>query len=287
MHRDERNDRSPPSRSQPSRSDRQRGDYRDRDRPRDGRGGTHDRESRERDDQSRWATDRDNFGGGGTREQGHGDDAFSSGWGRDDYGFRGPSFREGGRDESEMRGREHADRGGWQSPGPQRRDHYEASGGYFDDRGPGYDRPPERTVGYGRSAGGHSEYGRGRDGGMPGRGDGRHGSGPVPGEGALRPSGRGKGPKNFTRSDERIHEDVCHALEDCHVDATHIEVRVASGEVTLEGNVADRQDKREAEDVCADVRGVKQVHNLLRVGFDEPSPGNGRPSSRPGDTGRS
>jgi len=76
---------------------------------------------------------------------------------------------------------------------------------------------------------------------------------------------RGKGPKNYTRSDERIREEVCELLQDADLDATEIEVKVEGGEVTLEGTVEDRWAKREAEDVVSQARGVKDCHNQLRV----------------------
>jgi hypothetical protein len=75
----------------------------------------------------------------------------------------------------------------------------------------------------------------------------------------------GKGPKNFTRSDERIREDVCELLQDSDVDASDIEVRVKDGEVTLEGTVDDRQAKRYAEEIVCRGRGVKDCHNQLRI----------------------
>ena len=76
---------------------------------------------------------------------------------------------------------------------------------------------------------------------------------------------RGRGPKNYSRSDERIREDVNDRLtEDVWVDASEIEVSVEGGEVTLTGTVEDRRSKRRAED-CADaVSGVKHVQNNLR-----------------------
>jgi osmotically-inducible protein OsmY len=76
---------------------------------------------------------------------------------------------------------------------------------------------------------------------------------------------RGRGPKNYARSDERIREDVNDRLtEDVWIDASEIEVTVEGGEVTLSGTVADRSIKRRAED-CADaVSGVKHVQNNLR-----------------------
>lgn len=76
----------------------------------------------------------------------------------------------------------------------------------------------------------------------------------------------GVGPKGYTRSDSRIHDDVNDALmDDSDVNAANIEVNVTSGEVTLEGFVADRAMKRRAEDVAASCRGVKEVHNHLRT----------------------
>lgn len=79
-------------------------------------------------------------------------------------------------------------------------------------------------------------------------------------------SHRGKGPKGHQRSDERIREAVNDALEDDHhVDASNIEVQVQNGEVTLTGTVSDRRQKRAAEDCVEDLRGVRDVHNQLRV----------------------
>lgn len=76
---------------------------------------------------------------------------------------------------------------------------------------------------------------------------------------------RGKGPKGYRRSDERIREDVNDRLSEGYLDATEIEVSVAEGEVTLSGTVNSRSDKRRAEDIAEDVRGVKNVENRLRV----------------------
>ncbi len=76
---------------------------------------------------------------------------------------------------------------------------------------------------------------------------------------------RGRGPKNYTRSDERIREDVNDRLtEDVWIDASEIEVTVENGEVTLAGSVTDRSIKRRAEDCAEAVPGVKYVQNNLR-----------------------
>ncbi|HEX2535603.1 MAG TPA: BON domain-containing protein [Chitinophagaceae bacterium] len=78
---------------------------------------------------------------------------------------------------------------------------------------------------------------------------------------------RGKGPKTYNRSDDRIREDVCDRLsDDGYVDASDIDVRIENGEVTLTGTVDSRQAKRRAEDLVESISGVRHVQNNLRVG---------------------
>lgn len=80
-------------------------------------------------------------------------------------------------------------------------------------------------------------------------------------------SHRGRGPKGYRRSDERIREDVSDRLtDDSSVDASGIEVSVQDGEVTLSGTVGDRQGRRRAEDIAESVAGVTHVQNNLRLG---------------------
>lgn len=77
---------------------------------------------------------------------------------------------------------------------------------------------------------------------------------------------RGRGPKNYTRSDERIRDDVNDRLtDDSWLDAQEISVEVANREVTLSGTVASRDDKRRAEQLAESVSGVDHVQNNLRV----------------------
>lgn len=79
-------------------------------------------------------------------------------------------------------------------------------------------------------------------------------------------SNYGKGPKGYTRSDERIREDVCDRLsDDDEIDARDITVTVKNAEVILEGTVNDRRSKHRAEDVAESVSGVKDVTNHLRA----------------------
>ena len=85
-------------------------------------------------------------------------------------------------------------------------------------------------------------------------------------EPARRVGFRGKGPKGFVRSDDRVREIVCERLEDDDsIDASGIEVSVNSGEVTLQGTVDDRQTKRMVEDLIESLPGVRDVHNQLRI----------------------
>ena len=77
---------------------------------------------------------------------------------------------------------------------------------------------------------------------------------------------RGRGPAGYTRSDARISEDVHERLtDDAGVDASGITVSVENGEVTLNGLVPTRYQKRRAEDCVEDVSGVRHVQNNLRV----------------------
>jgi osmotically-inducible protein OsmY len=77
---------------------------------------------------------------------------------------------------------------------------------------------------------------------------------------------RGRGPKGYQRSDERILEDVNDRLtDDPHIDASEIDVSVSNREVTLNGTVNSRFEKRHAEDLAESVSGVGHVQNNLRV----------------------
>jgi hypothetical protein len=133
---------------------------------------------------------------------------------------------------------------------------------------------PERGFGGGRDQG----Y-RNRDFGGPGASSSsgsyaggygfseRAGSGGFGGaESPQRGGYAGRGPKGYTRTDDRIREEVCERLSrDDDVDASEIEVRVLNGEVTLEGMVQTRSMKHQAEDLAEDVSGVTDVNNQLRV----------------------
>ncbi|MDQ3281265.1 MAG: BON domain-containing protein [Acidobacteriota bacterium] len=132
----------------------------------------------------------------------------------------------------------------------------EFSGGPLDRGGLGgyYARDPHRG-GFG------DDYAR--DGGWSGGGDAQQYAREAY---APRPSYRGRGPKNWRPSDERIRDTVNELLTDHDgIDATDVEVTVENGEVTLNGMVGSRWEKRLADDIAHSVRGVNDVHNRLRI----------------------
>jgi hypothetical protein len=88
------------------------------------------------------------------------------------------------------------------------------------------------------------------------------------------PAFRGRGPKGYRRSDERIREDIAEYLtEDPYIDASNMEVEVQDGEVTLSGTVPDRWSRRSAEDLAECVSGVRHVQNNLRIAAPGEEPG--------------
>lgn len=77
---------------------------------------------------------------------------------------------------------------------------------------------------------------------------------------------RGRGPRGYRRSDERIKEDVHDRLTDHpYLDAYEVVVLVADGDVTLSGTVGSRYEKRLAEDLAGTVSGVHNVQNNIRA----------------------
>ncbi len=82
---------------------------------------------------------------------------------------------------------------------------------------------------------------------------------------------RGHGPKGYTRSSDRIREDVCDRLaDDVLVDARDLDIAVNNGEVTLSGTVPSRSQRRRAEMIAESVSGVVHVQNNTRVALEGP-----------------
>lgn len=75
-------------------------------------------------------------------------------------------------------------------------------------------------------------------------------------------------PKGYTRSDERLMEDICERLGHSGLDVSEVSVNVSQGRVTLEGTVKDRRSKHAIEDITDDCSGVNDVDNRIRVQRD-------------------
>lgn len=94
-------------------------------------------------------------------------------------------------------------------------------------------------------------------------------SAPLRGRQALRHSrGRfyGVGPKGYVRRDERIEEEIIQRLtEEGNADLRDVRIKVSGGEVELTGKVVDLDTKYRVEEIAADVLGVREVDNRLKV----------------------
>lgn len=76
----------------------------------------------------------------------------------------------------------------------------------------------------------------------------------------------GRGPKGYSRSDDRILEDVNEMLYlSADVDAREISVEVRQGVVYLNGSVGSREMKKMAELEIENISGVHDVQNLLTI----------------------
>jgi osmotically-inducible protein OsmY len=75
-------------------------------------------------------------------------------------------------------------------------------------------------------------------------------------------------PKGYTRSDERLMEDICEQLGHSGIDVSEVSVEVSGGRVKLEGTVKDRRSKHAIEDIADDCSGVTDVDNRIRVQRD-------------------
>ena len=163
---------------------------------------------------------------------------------------------------------------------------YGRASGYADESRFGHE--PGRESGYRGSMHGAGQgtgssdysrsYARGAGGGAYGSGMAGEYGGPSGqrGESAF----RGRGPKGYARSDDRLHEDICERMtDDPHIDAGDISVETRDGIVTLSGTVSARWMKYHAEDLVDRCPGVKDIKNQLSVQRGE------RSSSEAGTTG--
>jgi osmotically-inducible protein OsmY len=137
------------------------------------------------------------------------------------------------------------------------------SGSYSSMSSPGNQSTMGQTYG-GQTYGGQG-YGYGSRSSEWGQGSSTYGGSQME-QGQYRGQHAGRGPQGYKRSDQRIEEDVNERLtQHGAIDASLIQVSVKDGEVTLNGTVESRMEKRIAEDVAEGCSGVKEVQNHLRV----------------------
>jgi osmotically-inducible protein OsmY len=77
---------------------------------------------------------------------------------------------------------------------------------------------------------------------------------------------RGRGPRGYVRTADRILEDLCDRLtENPFVDASDIEVSVSGSEVILEGTVDSDTAYRQTQAIAEEIIGVSHVRNHLAI----------------------
>ncbi len=81
-------------------------------------------------------------------------------------------------------------------------------------------------------------------------------------DGQRIPVRTGRFPKNYTRSDDRIRDEICDRLGQTYdLDPSDVEVKVDGGVVMLSGSVPERWMRYQIEHVCDGVAGVRDVQN--------------------------
>jgi hypothetical protein len=216
--------------------------------------------SRGESEQSGWGreSDEERWGQGGEPRRYQQGQSQQGGYGRPQYGQReqggyggGTSYQRGG-----FRGEQQRSYGEFREPGRSGSSEWrpEESSRQRQDYGRQYESqsfdqpyPPGFQSEFGPSQGA-SRYGSGRQGYSE---YGAH---------------RGKGPKGYTRSDDRLKEVICEKLtDDPMIDASEISVEVTSQIVKLTGTVDDRGTKYDVEELIERCGGVKDIDNQLRV----------------------
>jgi osmotically-inducible protein OsmY len=78
---------------------------------------------------------------------------------------------------------------------------------------------------------------------------------------------QGVGPKGYTRSDERLKEEISERLsDDPQIDASDVSIECSNGKITLSGQVDERWMKHHIENLVDRSSGVKDIDNRLTVG---------------------
>jgi len=218
-------------------------------------------------DRNDWSSSSDNYGGSrGGQFGGH--QSFS---GRGESGYGQSGYNQSGYGQGNS-GRGGYGQSGYSSGRSQMTERYGNQSGSFQGG-----RSGEWFSGDGRSQPGDNQWHPEQSQWQPGSQQGTQGM-------QQRGQHYGKGPKGYSRSDDRIKEDLSdRMMTHPDLDASDIDMDINQGEVTLRGSVDSRQSRRLAEDLCEDCHGVRQVNNQLRVNDRSQSMSGGRNSSDTGD----
>ncbi|NVJ02981.1 BON domain-containing protein, partial [Myxococcus sp. AM009] len=104
-------------------------------------------------------------------------------------------------------------------------------------------------------------------------------------EGPVRAPPRGRAPRGYRRSSERILSDLCDGLMRSWVDAEDVDIRVRDGVVLLAGVVRSQDERHATEALARDVLGVKEVINDIHIDREDGvvnRPASRRPVQFPG-----
>jgi osmotically-inducible protein OsmY len=74
-----------------------------------------------------------------------------------------------------------------------------------------------------------------------------------------------RGPRGWVRSDERILDELCERIVRGGIDASDLVVEVEGGEVSLDGGLGTREERRYVVDLAERILGVKSVYADIRV----------------------
>jgi osmotically-inducible protein OsmY len=139
-------------------------------------------------------------------------------------------------------------------------------GNFYGNAGERSYNAPERAPRYGYRAPGQSDWGHAerefqQSAGRPTHADYYGGKFEAPEQ-----SHRGRGPKGYERSDERLREIICERLtDDPYIDASDVSVDVANKKVTLTGFVNNRRTRYEVEELIERNTNVRDIDNQLRI----------------------
>lgn len=229
--------------------------------------------------------------GGSSDYQGYGQSGSGYGQSGSGYGQQGGGYQQPGSGYGQrgggyqQSGSGYAQGGAYQQSGSsygQGGDYWQSGSGYGQGSGyrqSGYEQGRQYGDAYGQDAGYQQSGSRHEQGGSRQSGYGRESSYPYGGQGGSGYQGQGRsgqerdfgsrrglGPRSYTRTDDRIREDVNECLmDDDHVDASGITVQVKDGTVTLTGTVDERWEKHRAEDIADACSGVRDVQNDIRL----------------------